>query len=308
MINLKNLTKKYGDTLALNSISLNVGEGEILGFLGPNGAGKTTVLRLITGYLAATDGKVEIAGSDITQNPIKTKSIIGYMPEQSPLYEEMIVHDYLLFTASIRRIKGKAFKNALSDVIQKCSLKDVLTKPIHQLSKGYKQRVGIAQAILHDPKILILDEPTSGLDPNQIIEIRELIKELGKKKTLILSSHILQEVQAVCDRIVILNKGNIVADGTPAMLKSTFQGKAKLTVNYIDKKEQMEDINLENVQITNKQILDNSEKQICFEYDIKNDIRQSVYEFIKNSDIILLEMQRIQIDLEEVFINLTKEV
>ena len=307
MIKIEKLTKNYGDTTAVNNIDLEIKDGEILGFLGPNGAGKTTTIRAITGYLKPTSGNILVNGVSVLKDSFKIKKQIGYMPEVNPLYDEMIVRDHLKFAAKIRSINEKQFEKSFEFVVEKCGISEVVSKTINQLSKGYKQRVGLAQAILHDPKILILDEPTSGLDPNQIVEIRKLIKELGKKKTLILSSHILGEVQALCDRIVIIKKGKIVADGTPDELKTSFQGKAQLFIHYQDKKNQMKKLNFPFAQIKNEVVEENGEKILTLTYDITKDIRSDVYKKIKSTDIIILEMQRKQINLEDIFINLTKE-
>ncbi len=205
-IEINNLTKIYGDQKAVNNISFTINKGEIVGFLGPNGAGKSTTLKIITGYLAATSGSVKVAGLDIATHPIECKQKIGYLPESNPLYLDMYVKEYLNFIAGVHQVKS------LGKIIEKVGLQLEQNKKIAQLSKGYKQRVGLAAALIHQPEVLILDEPTSGLDPNQIIEIRNLIKEQGKDKTVLFSSHILQEVTAICNRIIIINKGAIVAD------------------------------------------------------------------------------------------------
>ena len=212
-IEINNLTKIYGEQKAVNNISFTINKGEIVGFLGPNGAGKSTTLKIITGYLAATNGSVKVAGLDITKHPIECKQKIGYLPESNPLYLDMYVKEYLNFIAGVHRIKSSIIgQKSLEDIIEKVGLEVEQNKKIAQLSKGYKQRVGLAAALIHQPEVLILDEPTSGLDPNQIIEIRNLIKEQGKDKTVLFSSHILQEVTAICNRIIIINKGTIVAD------------------------------------------------------------------------------------------------
>ena len=308
MIKITNFTKRFDETLAVDKLNLEIKDGEILGFLGPNGAGKTTTLRAITGYLQPTDGSIEVDGVDVETNPISVKSSIGYMPEQNPLYEEMLVRDFLKFSAEIRGIKGKSFEKAFDFVVEECGIKKAVARPIHQLSKGFKQRVGLSCAILHDPKILILDEPTSGLDPNQIIEIRRLIKELGRRKTLILSSHILGEVQAVCDRIVIINDGLVVADGTSESLKSSFQGKAELQIVFKDPKNQMGKLKFSRTEILKSKTLDKGEKMITLTFSAKEDIRSKVYKKIKSTDIVLLEMRKKQVNLEDVFTSLTKEV
>ena len=212
MINVENLSKNYGHIKAVKSISFDIGDGEIVGFLGPNGAGKSTTIKVLTGFLAPTSGNVSINGMNIIEDELEIQKSIGYLPELNPLYTEMVVYDYLQFIASVRNIKGKQFSKALGRVIEQCGLKGILHRHIGNCSKGYKQRIGLAASMIHDPKILVLDEPSSGLDPNQIVEIRELIKGLGREKLVLMSSHILQEIQATVDRIIIINKGKIVDD------------------------------------------------------------------------------------------------
>ena len=214
MIKIDKLSRNFGEIKAVDEISFCIQDKEIVGFLGPNGAGKTTTLRMIVGYLQPASGNIEIDGESIFTDPLKACRQIGYLPEQNPLYEEMTVVELLAYFAALRKLKRDYFRERLNFVVKNCGLKEVLNQRIGTLSKGYRQRTGLAQAILHDPKILILDEPTSGLDPNQIIEIRELIRELGKEKMVLLSSHIMQEVQALCDRVVIINKGKIIVDDT----------------------------------------------------------------------------------------------
>ncbi|MCK9610673.1 MAG: ATP-binding cassette domain-containing protein [Candidatus Cloacimonas sp.] len=214
MIKIDKLSRNFGDIKAVDEISFCIQDKEIVGFLGPNGAGKTTTLRMIVGYLQPASGNIEIDGESIFTDPLKACRQIGYLPEQNPLYDEMTVVELLAYFAALRKLKRDYFRERLNFVEKNCGLKEVLNQRIGTLSKGYRQRTGLAQAILHDPKILLLDEPTSGLDPNQIIEIRELIRELGKEKMVLLSSHIMQEVQALCDRVVIINKGKIIVDDT----------------------------------------------------------------------------------------------
>ena len=209
-IQVKNLLKEYGQQKAVNNISFSVDKGEIVGFLGPNGAGKSTTMKIITGYLQQTNGQAHICGINVTEQPLETKKKIGYLPEANALYYDMYVREYLAFVAEVHKINDK--QKAIDTAIETVGLKIEAKKKIGQLSKGYKQRVGLAAALIHDPEVLILDEPTSGLDPNQIIEIREVIKQQGKKKTVLFSSHILQEVEAMCDRVIIIKKGEIVAD------------------------------------------------------------------------------------------------
>lgn len=307
MIRLQNLTKDYGSVRAVDHINFEINEGEILGFLGPNGAGKTTTLRMITCFLSPTSGNIEVENMNIKDKQIEIKRLIGYLPEHNPLYIDMTVYDYLKFIADIREISN--FDSRIKEVIKQCGLNGVVHKPINTLSKGYKQRVGFAQAIIHDPKILILDEPTSGLDPNQIVEIRELIKELGKEKTLIISSHILQEVQAVCDRIVIINEGKIVADGSTEELQSAFNNKTKLILELIAPKNEIIEIsdNINETSILSISPLNKTTFKVEIEFDSANDIRTEIFNFIKSKNWILLEMRRENISLEAVFRNLTIE-
>ena len=233
-IRIENLTKKYASQKAVDAISFEVKTGEILGFLGPNGAGKTTTMKIITGYIAAAEGNILIGGKAIRQYGDELKKHIGYLPEHNPLYHEMPVMDYLEFVGAIQGIAKTKVKERVREMIRVCGLNPEKHKKIGELSKGFRQRVGLAQAMIHDPAILILDEPTTGLDPNQIIEIRKLIRELGKEKTVILSTHILPEVEATCDRILIINKGKIVADGTPETLRKQSEGREMLKVRIED--------------------------------------------------------------------------
>ena len=205
-----NVQKRFGTQLALNGVELRIGKGEVVGLLGPNGAGKSTLMRLVTGYLPPTEGRVEVCGFDVAEAPLETKKRVGYLPEHNPLHEEMYVQEYLLFVAGLHKVSDR--KARVSDVIREVGLTPEQHKTIGQLSKGYRQRVGLAQALLHDPEVLILDEPTSGLDPNQLVDIRALIRSLGKDRTVVLSTHIMQEVEAMCDRVVLIRLGEIVAD------------------------------------------------------------------------------------------------
>ena len=218
MISVSHLKKRYGTTMAVNDVSFEVHPREVLGFLGPNGAGKTTTMRILTGFIPPTEGTAQIAGYDVLENPLEARRNIGYLPESAPLYGEMGVIDYLAYTAEMRGFKGEEAKQRMARVIDLCGLEEALPKNVGQLSKGFRQRVGLAQALIHEPDILVLDEPTSGLDPNQIIEIRSLIREIGKEKTVILSTHILPEVSATCDRVIIINDGILAGSGTPQEL------------------------------------------------------------------------------------------
>lgn len=228
-ISVQHLIKKYGDQTAVNDLSFSVGQGEIVGFLGPNGAGKSTTMKIITGYIDADGGSVEVMGKRVQDNPLETKKVIGYLPEANPLYYDMYVKEYLQFIADVHQL-GKATASRIDEAITVTGLTPEYKKTIGTLSKGYKQRVGLAAALLHQPGVLILDEPTSGLDPNQIIEIRELIRNLGKDRTVLFSSHILQEVEALCDRVIIIHKGNLVADARLADLRKAADGKEEVTL------------------------------------------------------------------------------
>jgi len=226
-IEVKDLLKIYGEQRAIDAISFTVGKGEIVGFLGPNGAGKSTTMKIITGYLGPDGGQATVCGIDVKEHPLDSKKKIGYLPEANPLYPDMYVREYLDFVADIHKVRGK--KNKIEESIAKVGLSPESKKKLGQLSKGYKQRVGLAAALIHDPEVLILDEPTSGLDPNQIVEIREVIKGLGQHKTVLFSSHILQEVEALCDRVLIINKGKLVADNTLSRLRQQNSNTVKVS-------------------------------------------------------------------------------
>jgi ABC-2 type transport system ATP-binding protein len=306
MIELQNLVKDYGSLRAVDNINFTIKEGEILGFLGPNGAGKSTTLKMITCYLTPTDGNIQIDDMNVYEDSKEIRKLIGYLPEHNPLYMEMTVFDYLRFVAEVREIADDDFKKVLTRTIKKCGLNEVISQTIKTLSKGYRQRVGIAQAIIHNPKILILDEPTSGLDPNQIVEIRELIKELGREKTLIISSHILQEVEAVCDRIVIIDRGRIVGQGTTEELRMSNQRKARLYLELVAPVDEIERLRATFPTVTvsiNEAEQDIVKLEMIYSQD--RDLRREVYDFIKKQDWVLLGMQRHVSSLEDVFRNLT---
>ncbi|HXU79767.1 MAG TPA: ATP-binding cassette domain-containing protein, partial [Polyangia bacterium] len=224
MIQVQNLTKDYGPTRAVDGVTFNVRKGEVLGFLGPNGAGKSTTMKMLTCFLAPTGGTAKVAGFDVFDDSLEVRKHIGYLPEDTPIYRDMTVIDYLRFAAEVRGMEAGNREKRIKEIGGRCGLGDVAGKLVGELSKGFRQRVGLAQAMLHDPDIVILDEPTSGLDPNQIVEIRSLIKEVGKEKTVILSTHILPEVQATCSRVLIISGGKLVADGTPDELRAREQG------------------------------------------------------------------------------------
>lgn len=312
MISVKNLTKYYGDFQALKGISFEIKSGEIVGILGPNGAGKSTTLRILTCYLNPTDGDAIIDGKSILDDEINVKKTIGYLPESAPLYNDMCVFDYLVYMADIQDLDKNKLNERLDYVVDACSLKEVISKPIGELSKGYKQRVGLAGSIIHDPKILILDEPTNGLDPNQIVEIRELIKELGKEKTVLVSTHILSEVEATCSRAIIINKGDIIADDTPRNLSSSFANHNKSTTVKISIKtsDNIETIkeklsNIKDIYKVEIEEFSNDIKEVSI-YSNLEEPRDEIYRFIKNTDWIIYEMTKVKENLETVFHTLTK--
>ena len=306
MIKVEGLTKYYGDFLAVDGISFEVNKGEIVGLLGPNGAGKTTTLRILTGYLLPSSGSVKIKDYDIYKDLREIKRIIGYLPEATPLYNEMIVYDYLWFVADSKEIEESERLSELKNVAEICQIKNVMHKPVNELSKGYKQRVGLAAALLGDPDILILDEPTSGLDPNQIVEIREIIKEIGKEKTVLFSTHILSEAEATCDRLVIIHKGKIVADGKTEELKKGGEG---FTVNIEIENTDMETAlsELKKVEGVENIELKGKNGSLKLELSGKTDFRKNLYSHIKSKDWVLLEMARASETLEEIFKKLTRE-
>ncbi|MDH7552572.1 MAG: ATP-binding cassette domain-containing protein [Spirochaetota bacterium] len=305
MISVRNLVKHYGQVKAVDGISFTIRKGEITGLLGPNGAGKTTTLRILTGYLQPTSGMVSVDEFLVNENPIEIKKRIGYLPESAPLYPDMIVYDFLQFMADIRHIYDK---EKIKDVAIQCGITEVMHKNINELSKGYKQRVGLAQAILHDPDILVLDEPTNGLDPNQIVEIRDLIKELGKEKTVILSTHILQEVEATCNRVIIIDKGSIVADDSTTELKSA-RGK-DIRINCVIGGTTFEGIQnaLKNISGVKDIHHIRDDGQLCYIQILTRadiDLRPDVFNCVKDSDWTLYEMNREYRSLEHVFRELT---
>ena len=309
MIKVDNLSKYYGDVKAVKSISFELNDGEVVGFLGANGAGKSTTLKVMTGYLTATSGNVYVNDLDIQENAFEIQSQIGYLPELNPLYDDMRVYDLLEFIAIIRNISGKAFKNALARVVEQCGLKGVIHRLISECSKGYKQRIGLACAMVHDPKILILDEPVTGLDPNQIVEIRNLIKNLGTEKLVLMSSHILQEIQATVNRIIIIHKGKIVADGTNEELMSGFIGNTKLTLEI--KNAADESVKILTEKIPALSLLDsktrNGNQILHLEYPNDKDPREELFQYAIDSKWVVTEMSPHSADLESIFRKLTME-
>lgn len=307
MIEVKNICKNYGAHKALDDVSFSVGEGEILGFLGPNGAGKSTAMNIITGYISASSGSVLVDGCDVVEQPAKTKMNMGYLPEMPPLYLDMTVNEYLYFVYDLKKCKLPKISH-MKDICSLTGLEDVGSRLIKNLSKGYRQRVGFAQALVGDPKILILDEPTVGLDPKQIIEIRSLIKKLGKKHTVILSSHILTEVQAVCDRIVVINHGKIVADDTEENIVSQFDEQRNV---YITAEGEKENIRAELEKLSGvEKVSCNKSKNGVSSFVLstarQTDVRKAVFETAAKGGWCILEMRTSKPTLEEIFIKLTE--
>ncbi|MBN1165223.1 MAG: ATP-binding cassette domain-containing protein [Candidatus Krumholzibacteriota bacterium] len=310
MIEISNLTKYYGDLCALDQISLTIEKGNILGLLGPNGAGKTTALRILTGYLSATEGTVTAKGLSVEKDTLEIKKLMGYLPESAPLYQNMLVFDYLNYVADIRGLGTEQKGERIRELSRICGLDEVMHRSIHELSKGYKQRVGLAHAMMSDPEILVLDEPTSGLDPNQIVEIRDIIKEIGKEKTVILSTHILSEVEATCDRVVIINQGKIVADGSTQELKksSTSEYSLNLVLQGAEEREVREKLAaVGGVTGVEKTAADDGAPIFTLKCDTYRDIRGEIYRAVKQTDWVLLEYKQEAKSLEKIFRELTKE-
>ncbi len=307
MIEVKNLTKHYGQKKAVNDLSFTVNDGEILGFLGPNGAGKSTTMNILTGYISSTEGQALINGIDILEEPTKAKKEIGYLPELPPLYLDMTVREYLNFIYDLKKCKLPR-KAHLEDICALVKITDVYDRIIKNLSKGYKQRVGMAQALVGNPPILILDEPTVGLDPMQIIEIRTLIKKLGKKHTVILSSHILSEIQATCDRIIIIDHGTIVADDTTENLTKLVTNDNKLIVRIDGPKEEVEKM-IKGIKGVVTVRADMEREPGIFEYDIEvtegKDIRRELFKRVADRNWYILGMKNTELTLEDIFLKIT---
>ncbi|MFH0761879.1 MAG: ATP-binding cassette domain-containing protein [Bacteroidota bacterium] len=303
---VENLTKIYGTQRAVDNISFKVHTGEVLGFLGPNGAGKTTTMKAITSYLLPNKGTIRLGEYSVTEQPQEVRKLIGYLPEDNPLYNEMPVLDYLRFVAQIQGIDKSRIKERIGEMVRTCGLEGEKHKKIGELSKGYRQRVGLAQALIHDPEVLILDEPTSGLDPNQIIEIRDLIKAIGREKTIILSSHILAEVEATCDRILIINKGKIVADGTPENLRKKAQGQEmlKLTIEDADKNSITDALQkLHSIEWVNT--VSGTTNRFEIQSKPNQSSRRDVFDLCVKNKWVLTEMTVVETKLEDIFHELT---
>lgn len=294
-IEVQSITKSYGSQLALNEVTFSARKGEIIGFLGPNGAGKSTMMKIITGYLTPDQGEVFVGAVDVLKNPIDAQSKIGYLPEQNPLYLDMYVKEYLQFQASIFGIQ----KGIIGEVIEKVGLTPEVHKKIGQLSKGYQQRVGIAAAILHNPEVLILDEPTTGLDPNQLQEIRALIKELGKEKTILFSTHIMQEVEAVCDRVIIIKKGELLLDKSINALKESNEQVVEVTFDY--KIEEQFIQKLPNI----KSYKNNYDNTWYITFESEDDMRPVIFDFAQENGLKILELNSKNQSLEKLFKEVT---
>lgn len=301
-IAVKEISKKYGSQLAVNKVSFEVHTGEIVGFIGPNGAGKSTTMKMITGTLSPDTGNIKIEGLSALEHQREIRSMIGYLPENNPLYHEMYIREYLQYVAGLYRVRGKLARERISAVIEMTALANEVSKKIGNLSKGYRQRVGLAQALIHDPDILILDEPTSGLDPNQLVEIRNLISTIGKEKTVLLSTHILQEVEAICDRVIIINKGEIVADENAQRLKE--KGKEQTQTIHIELAEEADPEIWQKLKyIDHVKFIDH--KQFLLETHELRDIRGDIFNFAVNQGLTILSLSLKKLSLEEVFRELT---
>jgi len=306
MIEVAGLVKDYGTLRAVDHIDFSVNEGEILGVLGPNGAGKSTTLRVLTGYLSPTAGSVRVGGFDVSAQSREVRRLVGYLPEHNPLYLDMTVYDFLRFCAEVREMPLNRFHTELERTVTYCGLEGVVHRTLGTLSKGYRQRVGLAQAILHDPQLLILDEPTSGLDPNQILEIRRLIRELGRNKTLILSSHILQEVQAVCSRLLIINRGRIAADGSVADLLSRHEGAPRLVLSarIVPAEVAALEQGVPGVHAAAVKTLPDGAMELLLDLPAEK-TAEAVYAWVRLRGWVLCEMYRPRVTLEDIFRRIT---
>lgn len=307
MIEVKNVTKKYGKFIAVDNISFTINEGEIIGLLGPNGAGKSTTMNMLTGFIEQTEGEIIIDGYNTLKKPKKAKKEIGYMPEGVPLYTDLTVKEFITYMAEIKNVNRKVRKEKIQEIINKTGLAEVQKKLIKNLSRGYKQRVSMAGALIGEPKILILDEPTVGLDPKQITEIRNLIKELGKTHTVILSSHILSEVSQICNKVIIINKGKIVAIDTPENLESKVSNKNCLYVTVEDPEDKINTIKNKIQEIKKLELVEKNEdgtKQYMIESEDNVDLRKMIFSELAKEDITIFEMKKADTTLEDAFMKL----
>lgn len=313
MIHVENLTKYFRDLCAVDEISLDVKKSEILGLLGPNGAGKTTTLRMLTGFLRPTSGSIRVKDYNIDDHSLEIRKLLGYLPESAPLYYDMLVYDYLDYIANIREIGSRERLSRIRHLAELCKIGEVMHKPIGELSKGFKQRVGLAHAMMNDPEILVMDEPTSGLDPNQIVEIRDIIKQIGKEKTIILSTHILSEAEATCDRVVIINRGKIVADADTETLKQSASGDYFINISLQNtdfRSVENELTTIDGVEgIVPAEGEQGEEGALSVRLSCRSsaDLRGDIYKKIRQTDWILLKFQKETKSLENIFRELTKE-
>ncbi len=305
MIEVRNLSKSYGPVQAVRSISFQVNQGEVVGFLGPNGAGKSTTMKVMTGYLPPNEGTVLVDGMDIRENALEVRHQIGYLPENTPLYSDMVTYDYLEFIAAMRGVQKDDRAERIAEMTNACGLQEVLSKRVDALSKGFRQRVGLAQAMIHNPPILILDEPTSGLDPNQIVEIRELIRTIGKKRTVVLSTHILPEVQASCDRVIIIDNGVLVADGTPEELQANLSAGEHVSITLMDNEEDVAGVlgTWDMAEVVEHGTDVNGEAY--FNLNSSSDIRADLFRLAVSNGWTLTGLHRRHENLEDVFRQLT---
>ncbi|MDR0562535.1 MAG: ABC transporter ATP-binding protein [Spirochaetaceae bacterium] len=310
MIEAAQVVKRYGPHTAVDQVSFTIGKGEIVGFLGPNGAGKSTTMNILTGYISSTSGTVTVDGLDILEHPIETKKKIGYLPENPPLYPEMTVRDYLVFAGEIKKVKRETRKAHINRIMETAGLEHTAGRLIKNLSKGYRQRVGLAQALIGDPETLILDEPTAGLDPKQIMEIRDLIIALGKDRTVILSSHILPEVSAVCRRVLIINQGKIAADGAAEELSKRLSGGNQILLRLEGEKTALEDALKTAPFIRGFEFRESPEAgtaDVAVSAAEDADIRRELFRFLAKADIPVLMMRSMDMSLEEIFLNVTTQ-
>ncbi len=307
MIEVKNVTKKYGSTIAVDNISFDVKDGEVVGFLGPNGAGKSTTMNMITGFIEPTAGQIIVNGNDISKKPRKAKKEIGYMPENVPLYNELTPKEFITYMAELKLVKRNERKEEVDKVLKETGLEEVKNKLIRNLSRGYKQRVSLAGALVGNPDVIILDEPTVGLDPKQITEIRNLIKKLGKKHTVILSSHILSEVSQICERVIIINKGKIIAIDTPENLEKSTREKNSISITVEDPKNNMQNLKEKIKEIDEIELVkdnDDGTKQYVITTSSNIDLRKKLFEILPKEEIVIFELKKVETTLEDAFIKL----
>ena len=307
MIEVKNVTKKYGSTVAVNNISFNVNDGEVVGFLGPNGAGKSTTMNMITGFIEPTSGQIIVNGNDISKRTKKAKKDIGYMPENVPLYYELTPKEFVTYMAELKMVKRNVRKQEVQEVLKEVGLEEVQNKLIRNLSRGYKQRVSMAGALIGNPDVIILDEPTVGLDPKQITEIRSLIKKLGQKHTVILSTHILSEVSQICERVIIINKGKIIAIDSPENLEKATKEKNSISITVEDPKDNMKNLKEKIKEIETIELKkDNNDgtKQYVITSSADVDLRKKLFEVLPKEEIVIFELKKTETTLEDAFIKL----